>query len=65
MLKPMQMLAAGCCLYLVVAYGGQYLMQYMTRQLEITACQQAAQADRRDGAECEALKLKPIALVGK
>jgi hypothetical protein len=60
----MQMLAAGCCLYLAAACGGQYLMQYMTRQLEITACQQSAHADRRDDGECEALKLKPIALVG-
>ena len=52
----------GLSIYLVVAYGGQYLTQYMTRQLEIIACQQSARADRRDDVECKELAMKPITI---
>ena len=61
----MRLVALGGVIYLGVGYGGSWITKHMQRQLEVVACQQAAQADRRDGAECEALKLKPIALVGQ
>jgi hypothetical protein len=57
--------ALGSVIYLVVAIGGSWVTNYMQRQLEIIACQQAAHADRRDDGECRELALKPIALVGR
>jgi len=62
MSQRLRLLALGGIIYVVVAYGGAYIIAIMQRQLAVVSCQQAAQADKRDGGECRELAMKPITI---
>jgi hypothetical protein len=50
-------------LYGAAAGTGGWVVQYMQRQLEVRACQQAAAADGRGCEECLQLARQPIAFL--